>query len=171
MMNEATRADANLRSVQVELRAPAREAEGAPMYEIRVVRERRPKYRSPRAVLDAQAVAAAFREHFEPLDREQFVVVVLDGKNRIMGFNVVSIGSLTAALVHPREVFKAAILSNAAALILAHNHPSGDPTPSAEDRALTVRLRQCGELVGIRVLDHVVIGRGRYASMAEEGRW
>lgn len=142
------------------------------MYEIRIVRERRPKYRSPRTVRDAPAVAAAFREHFEPLDREHFVVLLLDGKNRIVGFNVVSIGSLTAALVHPREVFKAAILSNAAALILVHNHPSGDPTPSAEDRAITERLRQVGELVGIRVLDHVVIGdEGQFVSLAEQEGW
>ena len=142
------------------------------MYEIRVVSERRPKYRTPCPVLDARAVADAFAEHFAPLDREHFVVLVLDGKNRVLGFNVVSVGSLTAALVHPREVFKAAILSNAAALILAHNHPSGDPTPSAEDRALTVRLRQCGELVGIRVLDHVVIGdEGQFVSLAEQEGW
>src|SRR6266481_698775 len=133
------------------------------MYEIRVVRERRPKYRTP-TVRDARAVADAFREHFEPLDREQFVVLVLDGKNRVVGFNVVSIGSLTAALVHPREVFKAAILSNAAALILVHNHPSGDPTPSAEDRAITDRLRKGAELLGMSLLDHVVIGDGRYVS-------
>ena len=142
------------------------------MYEIRVVRERRPKYPAPRSVRDARAVADAFAEHFAPLDREHFVVLLLDGKNRIVGFNVVSIGSLTAALVHPREVFKAAILSNAAALILVHNHPSGDPTPSAEDRAITERLRQVGELVGIRVLDHVVIGdEGQFVSLAEQEGW
>ena len=73
--------------------------------------------------------------------------------------------------MHPREVFGPAIRAGAAALILVHNHPSGDPTPSAEDAAITQRLRQVGELVGIRVLDHVVIGRGRFTSMAEEGRW
>ena len=83
----------------------------------------------------------------------------------------VSEGSLTAALVHPREVFAPAIRAAAAALVLIHNHPSGDPTPSAEDSAITERLRQVGELVGIRVLDHVVVGRGRWVSMAEEGRW
>jgi DNA repair protein RadC len=140
------------------------------MYEIRVVRERRPKYRAPRTVRDARCVADVFSEQFAPLDREHFVALVLDGRNRVVGFNVVSIGSLTAALVHPREVFKAAILSNAAALILVHNHPSGDPTPSTEDRALTARLRQCGELLGISVLDHVVIGDdGQFVSLAEEG--
>src|SRR6266478_3824009 len=95
------------------------------MYEIRVVRERRPRYRAPRVVREAKCVAEAFSEHFAPLDREQFVILVLDGKNRILGFNVVSIGSLTAALVHPREVFKPVILANAAAVILLHNHPSG----------------------------------------------
>ena len=142
------------------------------MYEIRVIRERRPKYRTPRIVRDARAVADAFAEHFAPLDREHFVVLVLDGKNRVLGFNVVSVGSLTAALVHPREVFKAAILSNAAALILVHNHPSGDPTPSAEDRAITERLRQVGELVGIRVFDHVVIGdEGQFVSLAVLEGW
>src|SRR5438034_2499275 len=142
------------------------------MYEIRVVRERRPKYPAPRSVRDARAVANAFAEHFAPLDREHFVVLVLDGKNRVLGYHIVSVGSLTAALVHPREVFKAAILSNAAALILVHNHPSGDPTPSAEDRAITERLRQVGELVGIRVLDHVVIGdEGQFVSLAEQEGW
>src|SRR5438552_6268039 len=136
------------------------------MYEIRVVRERRPKYRTPRTVRDARAVADAFAEHFAPLDREHFVVLLLDGKNRILGFNVVSVGSLTAALVHPREVFKPAILANAAALILVHNHPSGDPDPSAEDRAITARLSQAADLIGIRILDHVVIGDGTFRSFA-----
>ena len=97
-----------------------------------------------------------------------FVAVLLDGKNGIIGFNVVSIGSLTAALVHPREVFKPAILANAAALILAHNHPSGDPEPSDEDKAITGRLRHAGELLGIRILDHLVIGDGSFRSFADE---
>src|SRR6266851_3353371 len=120
---------------------PARTVSGGDMYELKVVRERRQGYGSLRRVRSAQDVYDAFRERFEPLDREQFVVVLLDGKNRVLGFNVVSTGSLTAALVHPREVFKPAILGNAAAIILVHNHPSGDPEPSAEDRAITERLR------------------------------
>src|SRR5262249_16390116 len=123
------------------------------------------------AVKDAEAVHAHFRGRLPQLDREVFYVLLLDGKNRVQGEVRVSEGSLTAALVHPREVFAPAIREAAAALILVHNHPSGDPTPSAEDRAITERLRQVGELVGIRVLDHVVIGKGRYASMADEGRW
>ena len=83
----------------------------------------------------------------------------------------ISEGTLTAALVHPREVFAPAIRLAAAALVLVHNHPSGDPTPSAEDAALTERLRRAGELIGIRVLDHVVVGQGRFVSLAETERW
>ena len=121
-----------------------------------------------RRVKDARDVYKAFREHFEKLDREMFVVLLLDGKNQVLGFNVVSVGTLTGALVHPREVFKAAILANAASLILVHGHPSGDPEPSAEDKAITQRLRQAGDLIGIKILDHVVIGDGTSRSFAEE---
>jgi DNA repair protein RadC len=137
------------------------------MVEIKVVRERRRGYSPRRPLQSAREVFEAFRSHFEPLDREQFVTVILDGRNQVVGFNVVSTGTLTSSLVHPREVFKAAILANAAAIILVHNHPSGDPDPSDEDKALTRRLKEAGDLIGIRVLDHVVIGDGRYVSLAE----
>jgi len=103
------------------------------------------------------------------LDREYFWCLSLDGKNRAQGVDVVSVGTLTASLVHPREVFKAAILTNAAAIIVAHNHPSGDPTPSVEDREITQRLRQAGEILGIKLLDHVVLGHGHYHSFADSG--
>jgi DNA repair protein RadC len=121
-----------------------------------------------RRVRDAAQVYEAFRNEFEQLDREMFVALLLDGKNQVLGFNVVSVGSLTAALVHPREVFKPAILANAAALILVHNHPSGDPEPSAEDKAITERLRHAADIVGIRIVDHVVIGDGIFRSFADE---
>jgi len=96
---------------------------------------------------------------------------MLDQKNKIIGINTVSVESLTASVVHSREVFKPAILSNAAAIILAHNHPSGQPQPSQEDRILTVRLVAAGKLLGISVLDHVIIGDGTsaYFSFADEG--
>jgi DNA repair protein RadC len=104
------------------------------------------------------------------VDREHFVVIMLDQKNKVIGINTVSIGSLTASIVHPREVWKAPILSNAAAIILAHNHPSGQPQPSQEDRVLTVRLVAAGKLLGISVVDHVIIGDGTssYFSFADE---
>ncbi len=139
------------------------------MFEIKVVRERRQGYGPLRQVRDAKAVYEAFRAHFDPMDREQFLAVILDGRNQVIGFNLVAIGTLTSALVHPREVFKAAILANAAAIILVPNHPSGDPEPSAEDKALTTRLKDAGEILGIRILDHVVIGDSRFRSLSEEG--
>ena len=122
-------------------------------------------------VRDAAAVHAHFHGRLPQLDREMFYVLLLDGKNSIRGEVRVSAGSLTAALVHPREVFAPAVRDGAAELILVHNHPSGDPTPSAEDAAITERLRRAGELLGIRVLYHVVIGRTGYASMAERDGW
>jgi DNA repair protein RadC len=122
-------------------------------------------------VRDAESFWGHFRGRLPQLDRESFYVLLLDGKNRVQAEVRVSEGSLTAALVHPREVFAPAIRDGAAALILVHNHPSGDPTPSAEDVALTERLRQVGDLVGVRILDHVVVGRGRWVSMAESGNW
>jgi DNA repair protein RadC len=122
-------------------------------------------------VRDAASVYAHVRGRLPQLDRELFLALLLDGRNRLRAEICVSEGTLTTALVHPREVFAPAIRDRAAALILVHNHPSGDPTPSSEDVALTDRLRQVGEVVGIRVLDHVVVGHGRYISFAEERRW
>lgn len=122
-------------------------------------------------VRDAGVVFEHFRGRLPQLDRERFFTLLLDGRNRLLAEVCVCEGSLTAALVHPREVFAPAIRASAAAIVLAHNHPSGDPTPSAEDQALTVRLRQAGELLGIRVLDHVVVAQGRYASMASLEGW
>ncbi len=138
------------------------------MYELKVVRERRPGYGPACRIQTAQDVFNVFRSSCLEADREVFLMLPLDGKNQVLGFHVVSIGSLTAALVHPREVFKLAILASAAAVILVHNHPSGDPEPSAEDKALTARLKQAGELLGIRVLDHVVIAGDRFVSFAEQ---
>jgi len=135
---------------------------------VALVREHGPRYR--KAIRQASDVYTMFREEAEQLDREQFWAVYLDGKNRVLCVNVVSVGTLTAALAHPREVFKPAILANAAALALVHNHPSGDPEPSADDLALTERLRNAADILGIRILDHVVIGDGSYRSLTEEGK-
>lgn len=120
-------------------------------------------------VSDSSQAALALRPFFAGLDREHFIVCCLDPKHAVIGVNVVSIGTLTLALVHPREVFKPSILLNSAAIICAHNHPSGDPTPSAEDRVLTHRLKSAGELLGINLLDHVILGEGRHYSFADQG--
>ncbi|MEB3197544.1 MAG: DNA repair protein RadC [Candidatus Sericytochromatia bacterium] len=103
----------------------------------------------------------------EGLDREHFGVLSLNRKHAPLGFDVVAIGSLEAVLVHPREVFRAAIRRGAAAIVLAHNHPSGDPTPSPEDHALTRRLLGASDWLGIEVLDHLVIGAGGFVSLRE----
>ena len=118
---------------------------------------------------DSAAAADALRPYFAGLDREQFLVCCLDAKNVSIGVNIVSIGSLTLSIVHVREVFKPAILLNSAAIIAVHNHPSGDPTPSLEDRTLTTRLREAGDLLGIRLLDHLILGDDRLYSFADQG--
>lgn len=106
--------------------------------------------------------------YMQGLDRENFVVLLLDTKNKVIGINTVSIGTLNSSLVHPREVFKPAILASAAALILAHNHPSGDPKPSREDIEVTKRLIEAGGLLGIQVLDHIIVG-DYCVSLKEQG--
>ncbi len=101
--------------------------------------------------------------------QERFLVLLLDGRQRLLRIETVSQGTLTASLVHPREVFRPALREAAAALILVHNHPSGDPAPSAEDREVTRRLARAGEILGIRVLDHVIVAERGYRSLREEG--
>jgi DNA repair protein RadC len=110
-----------------------------------------------------------FRPRLRELSQECFIVVLLDGRHRVLCEEVVSIGTLTASLVHPREVFRPALRACAAALVLVHNHPSGDPTPSAEDREVTRRLSSAGEILGVRVLDHVVVADGGFSSLRDEG--
>ena len=114
---------------------------------------------------DAAEIAAKFFEDMSS-DREIFAVMLLNTKNRVIGINVVSVGSLTASVVHPREVFKAACLANATNIILTHNHPSGGPAPSKEDINITARLVQAGRLMDIPVLDHIIIGDGTGRSMS-----
>ena len=141
-----------------------------PIYRVSLVRESRLHcyHKQIRSSADASTIVHTY---LADVDREYFLVLMLDQKNKIIGINTVSVGSLTASVVHPREVFKPAILSNAANILLAHNHPSGQPQPSQEDRVLTVRLVAAGKLLGISVLDHVIIGDGTsaYFSFADEG--
>jgi DNA repair protein RadC len=101
--------------------------------------------------------------------QEHFVVYDMDVRHRVIGMRIVHIGTLTGVEVHPRDVFRPAIVAAAAALILAHNHPSGDPSPSRQDLEITARLREVGELCGITVLDHVVVSADGFISLAERG--
>jgi DNA repair protein RadC len=140
-----------------------------PVYRVTLVREgQMPSYEQRiRSSADASRMLATY---LAGVDREHFVVLMLDQKNQVIGIHTMSMGSLTASIVHPREVFKAAILANAATVICGHNHPSGDVQPSMEDRAITRRLADAGKLLGINVVDHIIIGReGTYFSFADEG--
>lgn len=101
--------------------------------------------------------------------KEHLKSLLLDTKNRVLAIRTVSIGDLSSSIVHPREVFKDAVVASAASVIVAHNHPSGDPTPSAEDVAVTKRLMQAGEIMGIDLLDHIVLGDGTFVSLKERG--
>jgi len=101
--------------------------------------------------------------------KEKFITLYLDTKNQILKEETVSIGSLNASIVHPREVFKGALELSSASIIVIHNHPSGDPSPSREDIMVTEKLCEGGKLLGIDVLDHIIIGDGRYTSLKDEG--
>ena len=144
--------------------------DGIPIYRVSLVREGRANcyQRQIRSAVDASTL---LHTYLSDVDREHFVVLLLDQKNKVIGIHTVSIGSLTASVVHPRETFKIAILANCASIIIAHNHPSGDCQPSREDRTLTARLVEAGKLLGISVLDHVIIGDGTssYFSFADQG--
>jgi DNA repair protein RadC len=116
-----------------------------------------------------QVFEFAREQLYADVDREQFHVFLLDSKNRLIGINFVSQGSLSSAIVSPDCVFKAAIIANSPAIICTHPHPSGDPAPSREDRDCTVRLVKAGAILGIRVLDHIICGDTTYFSFADAG--
>jgi DNA repair protein RadC len=126
-------------------------------------REERPVIRTPRDVADL------LMQDMRYLDREHFKAVFLNVKNQVLDVVTVSVGTLNSSLVHPRELFKDAIKASSSGVILVHNHPSGDPTPSDNDKELTIRLCEAGKVLGISVLDHVVIGDSRYVSFRETG--
>lgn len=125
--------------------------------------EERPVIRSPH---DA---AGLLMEELRFLNKEHFVCLFLNTKNHVIGQETVSVGSLNATVVHPREVYRSAIQRSSASIICAHNHPSGDPTPSSEDIDLTSRLAEAGRIVGIELLDHLIIGDRKFVSLKEKG--
>jgi DNA repair protein RadC len=110
-----------------------------------------------------------FHARLRDASAERFLALLLDGRHRVIGESEISRGTLTASLVHPREVFRPALRAGAAALVVVHNHPSGDPTPSLEDRRVTERLARAGELLGVPLLDHVVVAEHGFRSLSEEG--
>src|SRR5580700_6577737 len=140
-----------------------------PVYTVRLERTGDITVRETGPVKKPADIATLVRKHLGDADREHLVCVMLDTKHSIIGISTVSIGILDSALVHPREVFKLAILASCAGIILAHNHPSGDPSPSQEDRRVTDRMVEAGKILGIDVLDHVIIGGERFCSMKEKG--
>ena len=127
-------------------------------------------YGSPRPVIRSPEDAAGLvMEEMRHLDREHFRAILLNTKNQVIATDNVSVGTLNSSAVHPRELFRNAIKRSAAALILLHNHPSGDPAPSREDIDITGRLVQSGKIIGIEVLDHVIIGDNKFTSLKAEG--
>lgn len=122
-----------------------------------------------RQIRSADDAAEYVMDRMRHLKKEHFFILHLDTKHRLIGEEVVSVGSLDASIVHPREIFRPAVKRSASAILCLHNHPSGDPTPSPEDKAVTARLCEVGRLLGIDVLDHIVVGDGRYVSLRAEG--
>ncbi|RIV29168.1 JAB domain-containing protein [Alicyclobacillaceae bacterium I2511] len=117
----------------------------------------------------AEDAAEYVMDRMRHLKNEHFVILYLDTKHRLIGEETVSIGSLDASIVHPREIFRSAVKRSASAILCIHNHPSGDPTPSPEDISVTSRLNDAGQLLGIDVLDHIVVGDGRFISLKSNG--
>jgi DNA repair protein RadC len=127
------------------------------------------RWQAGQALRSSEDVFRHFRDSLEKEKREMFYVVLLNNKNKKIRDVKISEGSLTASLVHPREVYNPVIRESAAAVIFVHNHPSGDPAPSQEDIEITRRLKEVGDVMGVRVLDHVVIGYDRYFSFSDKG--
>lgn len=121
------------------------------------------------SVTNASNTFEMFRHYFNSCPQEEFWIIVVDVKNRIIGTSMITRGTINAAIVSPRDVFRTALQMNPASLIFMHNHPSGDPAPSAEDHALTRRLCEAGSILGIKVLDHIIAGRRHCYSFADEG--
>lgn len=144
------------------------EASPAPHVKVKLVRD---SSVPARKVTSPAAAVPMLRELFDGLDREHFVVVLLDVRHGVIACNTVSVGSVSSTLVHPREVFKPALIAGASAILVSHNHPTGDPEPSAEDLVVTKRLTAAGTLLGVEVLDHIIIGNGtgRWVSLKDRG--
>lgn len=126
--------------------------------------------RGSRKVSCAASAATLLQNYLRGADRETLVAVLLDSKNGVIGIHTVSVGDVGSSIAHPREIFKAAVIAGAVSIILGHNHPSGDPTPSREDVAVTKRIKEAGDILGIELCDHIIIGDETYCSLKQKGQ-
>jgi DNA repair protein RadC len=142
--------------------------------ETKIIREVAINYRSEKPLNDTlkgpESVAHFVRTILPDNSREHFIALYLNASHKVIAYSVVSTGTANATLVHPREVYQAAVLLGAIALIVSHNHPSGDVTPSSEDFKITRQLKEAGEILGIRLLDHLVVAEANYFSFNEDGK-
>jgi len=120
-------------------------------------------------IKNPETVVKAIRAGIKDKAKEHFKLILLNPRNKIIGISTVSVGTLNASLVHPREVFKDAIVHSAASVVLAHNHPSGDPEPSEDDLTITKRLTEAGKILGVEVIDHIIVGKNGFFSFKEKG--
>jgi DNA repair protein RadC len=156
----------------VEPGRPGFEPETIARYRVALVREESTPYETPEHCGDPEAAARFLHRILSSWDREVMGALFLDTRNRAIGHQLAYIGTLTRAAVEPRGILTAALLANAAGVLLFHNHPSGDPSPSAEDLAFTRRMADAGEIVGVRVLDHLIIGEPpAFVSLKRRGGW
>lgn len=137
---------------------------------VKLVKEGKYQYAGNSTVNSPDSSVKILQQFIGDRDREYMAAILLDTKLQANAITVISIGSLNSAIIHPREVFKAAILHNAASIIIAHNHPSGNTTPSSEDIAITDRLSEASKIMGIELLDHIIVTESKYYSFREEGR-
>jgi DNA repair protein RadC len=140
-----------------------------PVYRVSLIKDHAISYTQATHVLTPEDVYQLIKEFLQGTDREHFIAVFLDGNSAVIGMNTVSIGTLTESLVHAREVFKGAILANAASIIVAHNHPSGEARPSDADLNVTSKLREAGRIIGIPLEDHVILGEDSFTSLRQLG--
>ena len=156
----------------VEPGEPSFERKTIARYRVALVREESTPYETPQHCGDPETAARFLHQVLSSWDREVMGAVFLDTRNRAIGHQLAYIGTLARAAVEPRGIFSAALLANAAAILLFHNHPSGDPSPSAEDLAFTRRMADAGEILGIRVLDHIIVGEPpKFVSLKRRGGW
>lgn len=143
------------------------------LYNYKIIREKSETYYDGRKSMNNPDDAAKlFKEYYEEnfdMDKEHFSVIMVDTKNKMIGINLVSMGTVNQTITHPREVFRPAVMASANSVFLCHNHPSGDPTPSREDIDTTKRLKEAGKILGIEILDHIILGDNRHVSLLEKG--